>query len=221
MRLDRETLDQVDRWRSDQHDLPSRAEAVRRLVGQALAISKRGDVRLSGGEKLILMLLHNLTDARNRNGDADAKFVLDTISEGHYWALEWKYPGLFEAQPDSPQVVEEVVEVLEMWRQIEWGLANLCDEDKRRIESEAEPIAKHMAFRGFDGNNEAAHLSIAHFLVEKLGRFEEFKGRDLNSHMPSINAYRRMLGTFAPMQRTLVGGRLGASQIIEILKAER
>jgi len=31
MRLDQGTLDQMDKWRSSQSDLPSRAEAVRRL----------------------------------------------------------------------------------------------------------------------------------------------------------------------------------------------
>ena len=107
-----------------------------------------------------------------------------------------------------------------MWRHIEWGYAKLRKEDRTRIETEAEPFGKHVSFLGFDGNEETEHLSIAHFLVRKLDRFTELKGRDLNSHMPCIDAYRRMLDVFAPMKRMVIGGHLGAEQIIELLKAQ-
>ena len=62
MRFDPETLDQVDTWRRGQADLPSRAEALRRLVGVGLAMTGCGEVRLSAGEKLILMILRDLVD---------------------------------------------------------------------------------------------------------------------------------------------------------------
>jgi len=37
MRLDVEAIKRVDEWRRNQSDLPSRAEAIRRLVNQALS----------------------------------------------------------------------------------------------------------------------------------------------------------------------------------------
>ena len=200
MRLDRETLDRVDRWRGAQDDVPSRAEAVRRLVDEALTSLGKDELRVSGGEKLILMLLHRLFDAIEIKGESDPEFVLDAICEGHYWALEWKYPGLFAIEPSRPKVVQEVADVLEMWRHIEWGYAKLRKEDRTRIKTEAEPFGKHVSFAGFDGNEETEHLSIANFLVKKLDRFTELKGRDLNSHMPCIDAYRRMLEVFAPIR---------------------
>ena len=220
MRLDRETLDRVDRWRGAQDDVPSRAEAVRRLVNEALTSSGKDELRVSGGEKLILMLLHRLFEALEIKGQSDPEFVLDAISDGHYWALEWKYPGLFAIEPDSPQVVREVLDVLEMWRHIEWGYSELGEEDRNRITSEAEPLGNHVSFPGFDGNEETEHLGIAVFLVEKLERFTELKGRGLNSHMPCLDAYRRMLDVFAPMKRMVIGGHLGADQIIDLVKAQ-
>ena len=57
MRIDRETLENVDAWRANQPDLPSRAEAVRRLVDAGLDGSRNGEVRISDGEKLILAML--------------------------------------------------------------------------------------------------------------------------------------------------------------------
>jgi len=41
VRMQREPLDAVDEWRRKQPDLPSRAEAIRRLVEQALAAGKK------------------------------------------------------------------------------------------------------------------------------------------------------------------------------------
>ena len=218
MRMDRETLENVDTWRADQSDLPSRAEAVRRLVDAALAGSGKGAVRISDGEKLILMMLCDHYKHQKVDGDIDPSFVSEAISRGHYWALDWKY-DMFHDQVDSPQVVSEVCDVLEMWSFIERGYAKLSEKDKERVESEAEPFGKYVAFEGFDGNNESDHRSVALFLINDMRRFDRFKGRDLNSHCPSIDAHRRMLAIFKPMQETLVGGELSASQIIDLLKA--
>jgi hypothetical protein len=63
---------------------------------------------------------------------------------------------------------------------------------KKLIETEVGPCAKDPKFFGFDGNNEGEYMSIASFLVEKLRRFESFKGRSFNSHVPVVERYRRM-----------------------------
>ena len=93
----------------------------------------------------------------------------------------------------------------------------LSDPDKKRVETEAKISGKDPKFMGFDGNNEAEHLGVARFLIDYLGRFSSFGGRDLNSHMPSIDGDRRMLSVFKPMRRSLSGGQLGATSIIELL----
>jgi antitoxin MazE len=43
LRLDSETIKQVDRWRAEQSNLPSRSEAVRRLIESGLGTSSRQD----------------------------------------------------------------------------------------------------------------------------------------------------------------------------------
>ena len=56
-------------------------------------------------------------------------------------------------------------------------------------------------------------------MIDDLKRFTHFAGRDLNSHMPVIEGYRRMYRVFEPIRATLVGRELRASEIIEVLKA--
>jgi uncharacterized protein len=128
--------------------------------------------------------------------------------------LSWKYTGIFHGYSDNKKTVADVVDVLDM------SCGKLSKKDKERVEAEAVPFGKHVMFRGFDGNNESEHLCIAHFLIDDPERFSNFKGRDLNSHMPTIEAYRRMFKVFEPMRRTLIGMELTASQIIEILNAK-
>ena len=149
--------------------------------------------------------------------EIDPEFVNEAICEGHYWALELKYN--LNSHVDNPRVVDEVFDVLNMWSFIERGYAKLSTKDKERVELEAEPYGTNVAFQGFDGNEEDMHFSIASFLINGLGRFNCFTERDLNSHFPSIDGHRRMLAVFKPMQATLVGVELSASQIIDLLKA--
>ena len=220
LRLDRQTVEQIDAWRTDQSDLPSRAEAMRRLVDAGLTVSRGDDVQLSSGEKLILMMLHGLYRHHRVKAEIDPDFVADTIFGGHYWALEWKYPGVFHAYRDNQRVLSEVVDILDMWSFIESAYTRLPQDERAQIEVAAEPFGKNVAFRGFDGNNESEHLGIARFLIGDLDRFDIFKGRDLNSHAPIMGAYKRILEVFLPIRKTLTGGELSSSQIIALLNAQ-
>lgn len=220
MRLDQGTLDKIDLWRAGQDDIPSRAEAVRRLMEAGMGASDGREIRFSSGEELILIMLCDLYKHLKISGEIDPKFVASAIFGGHHWGLKWEYSGLFHDYQDRESVVSEVVNVLEMWSFIENGYARISKTDKERIAVEAKPFGKHVAFTGFDGNNESGHYSVARFMINDLERFPIFKERDLNSHMPLMDAYRRMLTVFEPMQRTLIGGELNAAQIIELLKKE-
>lgn len=175
---------------------------------------------LSDGEKLILIMLCDLYKHLKVKSGVDPAFVEAAIHGGHYWGLKWQYPGIFHGHEDDKQLVTEVGDVLEMWFFIESGYGKLSKKDKDRVATEADPFGKDVRFRGFDGNNESEHYGVARFLIDKLERFTTFKRRDLNSHAPSIESYRRMLTVFGPMRSRLgIGGELNASQIIELLKA--
>lgn len=219
MRLDQGALNKVDTWRARQDDLPSRAEAMRRLVEAGLSTTSQSQLKFSDGEKLIMRMLCEVYKHLKIKGEIDPAFVEAAIHGGHHWGLKWEYSGIFHGHEDNERVVSEVVEVLDMWSFIESGYGKLSKEDKDRVEKEANPFGTHVVFRGFDGNNESEHLGVARFLIEDLKRFSGFKDRDLNSHMPVIEGYRQMLRVFEPIRRNLTGGGLNASQITDILKA--
>lgn len=66
MRLDTDTLAKVDDWRTDQPNLPTRSEAMRRLV--ELGLQQTGPslfgVPLNDGERLIFAMLAKFTQVR-------------------------------------------------------------------------------------------------------------------------------------------------------------
>jgi len=219
MRLDQETLNNLEEWRSNQDDIPSRAEAVRRLMDVGLRMTSKTKLRLSHGELLITQMLCDLYKHLKIKGDIEPEFVEAAILGGHYWGLEWQYPGIFHNYEDNENNVSEVVDIIDMWFFIESGFNKLSKKDKTRVEKEAHPFGKNVSFPGFDGNNESEYMGIANFLINKLERFPFFKNKDFNSHFPSIDGYRRMFRVFEPMRVNLMGVELNASQIIELLKA--
>ena len=215
MRLDREALERIDAWRADEVDLPSRAEAVRRLVNAGLG----GQMSISDGEKLTIWMLNDLLKHLHVETNLDMELIREVIESGHLWALSELYPGIFrEPQHAAPAIVDEVREILMMWSFIEQGLALLSSEEQTHVHDEA-PLAP--AFRGFDGTIEAEHLLIAGFLIRihshQNQSFGKFAGRDLDSHMPMLDTYRRMVPVFCPMVAPLM--YLTAGQIVDLLRA--
>jgi|TARA_R110000782_G_scaffold82779_14_gene162656 uncharacterized protein YfbU (UPF0304 family) len=221
MRLDPGTLEKVDGWRSRQGDLPSRAEAVRRLMETGLTAEERKPLKFSDGEKLITLMLCEFYKHLKIDGEIDPSFVEAAFHGGRYWGLEWEYSGIFHGHEDSEKTVREVVDVLDMWRLIERSHAKLSKKDKERVEKEAEPYGRKVEFQGFDGNDESEHMGVADFMINKLNRFSEFKNRELNSHSFKIDGYRCMVRTFKPMMEARPGmSLLNAGQIIELLNAQ-
>ena len=220
MRLDPVTLEKVDAWRARQVDLPSRAEAFRRLVETGLSDIESKPLRFSDGEKLITAMLCELYKHHKIDGNIDPLFVEDALLGGHYWGLKWQLSGIFHGHEYNEATVQEVGNILEVWWFLEESYAKLSKKDKDRVQKEAEPFGERVIFPGFDGNYESGHLHIADFLINKLDRFVKFKGRDLNSHAPLINGYRRMMRIFEPVRPLMIGGNfLNAESIIAILNA--
>ena len=220
MRLDRATIELLDQWRASQPTLPSRAEAVRRLVHHGLAASSDDEIRPTPTEKLILSILCDLTRDRNDRGGIDPDFVQEAIGGGHYWAFGRKYPDLFGARPVSPDLVREVEDILEMWTVLEHHYDHLEEADKARVASEAEPYGTDVKFMGFYPNEESSQKSIAEFLIDHIGRYSRFKGRNLITTRPVADGYRRMLKVYEPMYKSLLAGRnpnLSASDIVALL----
>lgn len=218
LRFDEEKLQEVDAWRARQEDVPSRSEAIRRLVDRGLAAGGT-NFHVTQGESLIIQMLADVMKSQKVKSELSPDFIKEALMGGHLWAFDWQYPGAFAKHVDNRQVVSDVVDILEMWRSIEDGYSALNTKDKQRVEKEAEPFGKNPKFPGFDGNNETEHIGIARFLTDDMDQFATFKGRVNNSHMPSVESYHRMLEVFLPIRKNLVGRELNASELIEMLNA--
>ncbi len=216
MRLESSVLDRLDEWRETGGGFVSRSEAIRSLIDKGLEQAKQP--KFSDGEKLITLMLCKLFKHLKIEGEFDTDFISSAIYGGHYWAFDWELTGVFHGQADKEASVREVVDVLDMWSFIEEGYERLDEGGKAEVEAGAVLFDKHVRFPGFDGNNEEGHLGIARFLIENMGRFQRFSdGRDLNSHAPHLEGYRRMLQVFEPIRAKLSGRRLSASELVSLL----
>jgi uncharacterized protein YfbU (UPF0304 family) len=175
-------------------------------------------MKLSDGEKLILLMLTDMYKNLKVKGEFDPEFISETIHSDNLWGFNWRFTGIpFERSKDPPEV-SETVDYMDMWSFLEDSYKKLSPADKKRVEKEAEPFGKHVEFHGFDGNNEP-HYHVARYMVEHLERFPSFAKRDLNSHSPSIDMYARMYRVFEPMRAGLGLRLLNADEIIQILQA--
>ena len=147
MRLDEDILIRIDRWRSQQGDVPARAEAMRRLVETGLARSSPEVITFRSAEKLIIAMLANLFTHLKVNDGIDANLVMSALYGGHYWALNWQATGmpthLFHNDEDKKEDVTFVVDVLDMWDFIETAHQKLAQKEKDRIAAEVDgPFGK-------------------------------------------------------------------------------
>lgn len=132
-----------------------------------------------------------------------------------------QYKILAALYKDDVDHYEELIAILENGYEIfysmldEWVSDNVPDEegkfvlnildlyraidDVKRSSKDAN-LSEHSfaIFRGFDGNNETSYMGFARFLIEKQGKYSEQKdylrkNDNMNSHMPMIAKYRKML----------------------------
>ena len=176
-------------------------------------------MKLTDGEKIIIAMLADIHKAMGIKGETNLNLLMEAIHGGHLWSLEWDMPGLLHDHVDDEREVSETCNILDMWGFIERSFDQLNTPEKDRVRA-----ANHNhdpKFSGFDGNNED-HFGIAKHLIDVMGRFTEFAGRDLNSHSRVVPHYLRMYNVFEPM-RAMLGTRrdavLTADEIIEILQA--
>lgn len=175
-------------------------------------------MNITDGEKLILLMLSELYERLDIEGEIKPEFIKSAIFSQNLWGIPWKYSGIpFESQ-ETPPMVKEVLDILDMWSFIEYAYRELSEEDKKRLEEDAHPFGKDPKFPGFDGNNESEHMNVASFLINDLDRFQEFKGRSLNAHMPTLETYHRMLSAFESIRSSLISGPMTFAQLTTVLR---
>ena len=163
-------------------------------------------------------MLSELYERLEISGEIDPAFLQSAIFSDNLWGIPWQYSGIPFDEQDTPQVVKDVVDILDMWSFIEDSYERLSNEEKVQLARDARPFGDNPKFQGFDGNNESEHFGAALFIVNDLNRFEKFKGRSLNSHHPSIETYLRMLKVFLPIRKTLGPDLMSIEQLTAILR---
>lgn len=171
-------------------------------------------------QKLIVALLTEIHAALNIEGGLDPIFIQDKVSSGRTWALRWQYSGLFESDAETPVDVKFVAKVLDLWERLEHSFNSLSEAQKTEL-SELSPIhGNNVRFRGFDGNGgDRDGMSTAHILVEEMGRWSVFKGRDFNAHMPMSGGYERMLEAFEALNKGHIDYALTVEEMAQVLDA--
>lgn len=177
-------------------------------------------MKLSNPEKLILLMLGEIYDKLGLS-DIDTKLLRSAIHSENTWALDWEMPGIVGGDNEpTPPLVQDVVNYLDMWSFLEEAYGTFDPPTREHVARKAESFGRYVRFPGFDGNNESKALSIARILVNDMGRFSRFKGRDLNSHAPIMPSYVRMLKVFSTIRPSLSSTRsLSPEQVIAVLQA--
>lgn len=163
-------------------------------------------------------MLCDIYDGTKVQGEFDTDFIRSAVFGEKIWSIPWKYSGIPFDDQVVPEVVKEVIDILDMWSSIEHSVAKLDESQRARLEREAAPFGQSPKFMGFDGNSETQHMSTAAFFVNQLDRFTEFKGRDFNSHMPVVDSYKRMLQPYLAVRNKLAHGPLEVDDLVTILK---
>ena len=130
------------------------------------------------------------------------------LEEGFALHYDW----LFESLHDdlSEKECQEVLDILDMYRAITFGLQKL---------DEGDDLQKHdlAKFRGFDGNHEGQLMAYVRYFIVDLGRYDELK----EGKLPSFNSHQKMLTTYQNMIQRWRGiesrFELSREQIADIL----
>lgn len=177
-------------------------------------------MKLTSAEKLTLVMLSEVYEKLGINGEVDPDFVKSAIFSENTWALTMGMPGIVgDERDETPPNVRFVMEVMDMWESVELSIRNLDDKQREDLDRRAAPYGSSSKFEGFDGNNEGELGSIARFLVEKMNRFADFAGRSFNSHVPSVEGYKRMMEVHRPLEGSW--GHLSVDELVNVLMAKR
>ncbi|HSH71433.1 MAG TPA: YfbU family protein [Methylophilaceae bacterium] len=177
-------------------------------------------MKLTNAEKLILVMLSDITEKLHIDHGIDPKLVKSAIHSGNTWGLDWKYPGLGKTDQAAPAIANEITDILEMWTYIEEAYKDLTSDEKSRVKIDA-GLSGPPRFSGFDGDSELEFHKIAYFLIYDLKLFKKFKMDTVDAPGPKMPEYKRMFKIWGSVKPNLAGLSLNANQLVEILKVAK
>lgn len=125
------------------------------------------------------LLLRALDKSRTEPKSRD----LEIIENGYQYEYNSLYLNI-NRQPLPPEISSFVRQVFDCYDDLQRSAKKLTNKK----------LQEDVKFRGYDGNNEAEYLGYARFLI-KYGQWSYIEGNisHLNSHMPMLAVYSRML----------------------------
>ncbi len=120
--------------------------------------------------------------------DPKNKKEYDTIREAIEGGYKFEYERFSEFISDDELSKEDsmwILDVLDMFSTMIRSYKEL--KDKSGINK------TDIYFWGFDGNSETKKLSYVRYLIDELGRYDDLKHKDYNSHCPMSETYNNML----------------------------
>jgi len=70
-------------------------------------------MKFTDGEKLIILMMSEVYEKLGINGEIDPEFIKSAIFNDKLWGLRWKYSGIPFEEAEDPQIVKEVVDILD------------------------------------------------------------------------------------------------------------
>ena len=71
-------------------------------------------MKISDGEKLIILMLSELYEKLGVDGEIEPDFIKSAIFSDQLWGIKWKYSGIPFEESEDRQIVKEVVDILDM-----------------------------------------------------------------------------------------------------------
>jgi uncharacterized protein YfbU (UPF0304 family) len=168
-------------------------------------------------EKLSLLMLAEIHQKLDIDDGVDSKLIKRAIWTDNEWGIDFHYSGILGAPTKLPEHVNQLINILDMWRSIEHAMEKFSPAEKAAVES---AVKGFTTFRGFDGNNEGEYMSAMEFLVNDLERFGSFKEREsLNSHSATIDGYLRKSSAHERVRASLADRHLSVAEVVEILNS--
>lgn len=145
-------------------------------------------MKLSKKDRVLLINQYKLLAALYKEEEAHYRELIGILENGYeiFYSMidEW-------ISGDMPTDEGKfVLNILDLYRAI----------DDLKRSSKSQELANHpySFFHGFDGNNETEYMGFCRFLIDEQGKFQEqkqyfLKNDHLNSHIPMIDKYKRML----------------------------
>lgn len=150
---------------------------------------------LTEGNRLELVMLALLCKQQGvKSEDLDPDLVIDAITSQNSWALDGAYRWVRGLEEPIPATVHFVDEVMDMWAVLETAFAKLSPAAQAEVK-EATGL-KSMTFDGFEPATETDETRVMLFLIDKMGRYGQFKGRSLSAPDARVSRYGTMLVSY-------------------------